>query len=75
MKQGYILLFTLILLMFIAALISGLTFLARVAAPLEDQFYKDQQILLATYSAQRIGLNSPLRLMDAHQHIVTANEK
>lgn len=73
MKKGYILLFTLILLMFIAALISGLSFLARTAMPLEDQFYADQQKLLATYSAEKIGITMPLRLIDAHQHIVTAN--
>ncbi len=73
MKKGYILLFTLILLMFIATLISGLTFLAMTATPLEYQFYADQQKILATYTAQKIGITTPLRLIDAHQHIVTAN--
>jgi hypothetical protein len=73
MKQGYILLFTLILLMFIAALISGLTFLARTATPLENQFYNNQQKLLATYSAKKIGVYTPIRLMDGHLHVITAN--
>ena len=73
MKRGYILPFTLILLMFIAALLSGLTFLARTALPLEDRFYQDQQRLLATYSAQKIGITTPIVLHDAHHHPVTAN--
>lgn len=73
MKQGYILMFTLILLMFIAALLSGLTFLARTSIPLEHQFYKKQQTLLANYSVKIIGVTTPIRLTDGRNHVVTVN--